>query len=294
VITSEGVEVRPPVNIPSAGGATGGSPTGIVFSASATNFKLPAPNGQPARFIFVGEDGILSAWNGGAGNNAMLIKDNSATAGYTGLALDSADGSTYLYAANFHGGSIDVFDTDFMPVSMTFKDPWLPAGYSPFNIQSVGDRLFVMYAKVGDDGDEEKGAGNGFVDIYNTNGSFLKRFASKGPLNAPWGLAKAPSNFFDNGEEDDDDRQYDNKFGKNAILVGNFGDGKINAYRSDGKLLGVLAKDKHPIVIDGLWALSFVPPTATTIDSTRLYFCAGPRDEQDGLFGYLKKQEKNY
>ncbi|MEP7142883.1 MAG: TIGR03118 family protein [Ferruginibacter sp.] len=294
VYSSEGVEARPPVNIPSPAGPTGGNPTGIVFSGSTSDFKLPAPNNQPARFIFVGVDGVLSAWNGGAGNNAMLIKNNSATSAYTGLAISSADGANYLYAANFRARRIDVFDKDFKPVFMDFKDSWLPGGYSPFNIQALGDKLYVMYAKVGPDGRDQAGLGNGFVDVFNTNGSFVKRFASKGQLNSPWGIAKAPSNFFDDNEDDGDDQQYGKQHGKNAILVGNFGDGKINAYRTDGKFLGVLAKGKYPIVIKGLWALSFVPSTAVGIDSTRLYFTAGPRQERDGLFGYIKKQEKNY
>ncbi|MBC7888115.1 MAG: TIGR03118 family protein [Ferruginibacter sp.] len=294
VYNSEGAQVRPAVNIPSPGGPTGGNPTGVVFSGSTTDFKLPAPNNQPARFIFVGVDGILSAWNGAAGNNAALIKNNSATSAYTGLAIASSNGANYLYAANFRARRIDVFDKDFNPVTMTFKDPGLPAGYSPFNIQQVDDKLYVLYAKVGPTGTDQAGMGNGYVDIFNTNGSFEKRFASKGQLNSPWGIAKAPSNFFDDGEDDEDDSHWKKNYSKNAILVGNFGNGRINAYRSDGKFLGELAKGHSPIIIKGLWAISFVPPTATTLDSTRLYFTAGPRQELDGLFGYLKRELKKY
>ena len=293
VYNSEGVEGRPAVTIPSPSGPTGGNPTGVVFSASTTDFLLPAPNGQPARFIFVGVDGILSAWNGGAGNAAVLIKNNVATASYTGLAISSSNGANYLYAANFKSGKIEVFDKNFDAVNMPFRDYSLPGGYSPFNIQNIDDKLYVMYAKVGPDGRDQPGAGNGFVDIFNTNGTFVKRFISRDQLNAPWGIAQAPSNFFSDGDEDTDDYHYGQQHGKNAILVGNFGNGKINAYRSDGKFLGGLANGKSPIVIDGLWAITFVPPTATTIDSTRLYFAAGPRAEMDGLFGYLKRDAKD-
>lgn len=284
VYNSEGVQLRPPVAIPSPGGPTGGNPTGVVFSGSATDFKLPAPNNQPARFLFVGVDGILSGWNGAAGNNAMLIKNNVATSAYTGLAIATNNGANFLYAANFRARRIDVFDKNFNSVSMPFTDPGLPSGYSPFNIQKVESVLYVMYAKVGPDHRSQAGLGNGYVDIYNTNGMFVKRFASTGQLDAPWGVAKAPATFFEDEVEADDDHQ-------GTILIGNFGNGHINAYRSnDGKFIGGLAQHKSTIVIDKLWAISFVPLTATTIDPNRLYFTAGPDEEKDGLFGYIKKK----
>ncbi|MEO6538409.1 MAG: TIGR03118 family protein, partial [Ferruginibacter sp.] len=247
VYNSEGVQIRPPVAIPSPGGATGGNPTGVVFSSSATDFKLPAPNGQPARFLFVGVDGLLSGWNGTAGNFAVLIKNNVRTSAYTGLAISSNGGANFLYAANFRASRIDVFDKDFNTVSMSFTDPGLPAGYSPFNIQKVEDVLYVMYAKVGPDGRDQAGLGNGVVDIYTTGGMLVKRFVTNGQLDSPWGVAKAPASFFEDDDDADDDMQ-------GAILVGNFGNGRINAYRSDGKFIGELANHKTPIVIDELWA----------------------------------------
>jgi len=299
--TGEGAIVRPPVNIPSPTDTIGGSPTGIVFN-STKGFKLP--NGSNAAFIFVGDDGVLSAWNGPAGNNAFRIKNNWATSSYKGLALAASGGANYLYAADFKTGKIDVWDTTFAPVTwMPFKDPFLPGAYSPFNIQLVGSWLFVQYAKLGADGDEEVGVGNGFVDIFNTDGSFVKRFASRGKLNAPWGIVQAPGSFLDDHDMDDDDSGKDHSSISNSkskdngrkptdpvILVGNFGDGRINAYTLDGKFLGQLQSHKHTIVIDGLWALSFAPSTATAIDPNRLYFTAGPDKETDGLFGYLIKQ----
>ena len=158
-------------------------------------------------------------------------------------------------------------------------DPNLPAGYAPFNIQAVGQQLYVMYAKVDPaEGEEEKGPGLGYVDIYNTDGSFVKRFVSNGQLNAPWGIAWAPAGFFGTDEN-----------AQPAILIGNFGDGHINAYSPNGNFLGQLRAHGNPIVIEGLWAISFPPATATSINPNRLYFAAGPDDEEDGLFGYIVK-----
>ena len=275
VYNSEGLQILPAVSIPSPGGPTGGNPTGVVFNGT-TDFKLA--NGNPARFIFDGLDGIISGWNGGTA--ATKVIDNSATSVYTGLAIAADGGNNFLYAANFRAGRIDVFDKDWMAVNTKpFMDPNLPAGYAPFNIHAVGEQLYVMYAKVNpDEGEEEKGPGLGYVDIYNTDGSFVKRFVSKGQLNAPWGIAWAPAGFFDTDEN-----------AQPAILIGNFGDGHINAYNTEGNFLGQLRAHGNPIVIDGLWAISFAPATATSISPDRLYFTAGPDDEQDGLFGYIIK-----
>ncbi len=280
IYNSEGViQAISPVTIPSPGGPTGGNPTGVVFNGSNTDFILS--NGQAARFIFVGVDGIISGWNGAAGKTGLLIKNNVATSSYTGLAIATDAGNTFLYAANFRARRIDVLDRTFTTVtSKPFIDPFLPAGYSPFNIQAVGDVLYVMYAKVGPDGRDEPGVGNGIVDIYTTSGVLLKRFASKGKLNAPWGVAQATPGFFDTNNTGNDE---------NAILIGNFGDGLINAYSVDGVFLGVLSRDNKPIEIEGLWAISFPPTTATAVDQNRLYFAAGPDKEEDGLFGYLIK-----
>lgn len=275
VYNSEGAQVLPAVSIPSPGGATGGNPTGVVFNGT-TGFKLP--NGNPARFIFDGVDGVISGWNGGAA--AIKVIDNSSTSAYTGLAIATDGGNSFLYAANFRAGKIDVFDKDWAAVNnKPFVDPNLPSGYAPFNIQAVGQQLYVMYAKVDPaKGEEEKGPGLGYVDIYNTDGSFVKRFVSNGQLNAPWGVAWAPAGFFGTDEN-----------AQPAILIGNFGDGHINAYGPDGNFLGQLRAHGNPIVIEGLWAISFPPATATSINPNRLYFAAGPDDEKDGLFGYIVK-----
>jgi len=267
-----GNQVIPPVSIPSASAATGGEPTGIVFNSSATAFVLPG--GGVAKFIFVGDDGVISGWSSGA--SAERVVDNSATSSYKGVAIANDSTGIFLYAANFKQSRIDVFDSSFAAVNKTFGDPDLPEGYSPFNIQNIGGQLYVTYAKLGIDGDEEKGVGLGYVDIYKPDGSLVKRFASQGDLNAPWGIAMAPSGFLDGNSS-------------NVILVGNFGDGYINAYSPDGSLIGKLSSKGTPIVIDGLWGISFAPSSAATIPATRLFFAAGPNDEQNGLFGYIDR-----
>ena len=270
-----GTELRPAVAIPTVGDAmSGGHPSGQVFNSSS-DFKLS--NGNPARFIFAGLDGIISGWNG-APSAETAIDDSPSGAVYTGIALASVEGNNFLYVANFSAGKIDVYDKDWVEVDMPFSDPHLPAGYSPFNIQNVGGKLYVMYAKIGSDGDEVKGAGLGIVDIYWPNGTLGKRFATSGALNAPWGVAAAPPEFWGAGFDV-----------VNAILVGNFGDGRINVYDQSGKFVGPLRSKEKPLEIDGLWGISFAPVTATTVNPGWLYFAAGPDDEADGLFGYITK-----
>ena len=177
---------------------------------------------------------------------------------------------------------------------MEFKDPWLPHGYAPFNIQAVGDWLYVAYAKVADDGEEEAGVGKGLVSIFNTDGSFVKRFGTRDLLNAPWGITAAHKNFFEDPEDEITDNSSsghkdDHVRDSTLILIGNFGDGKINVYTTHGVFIGQLQSHGHAISIEGLWAIGFAPSTST-IDQNRLYFTAGPEDEEDGLFGYLIKK----
>jgi uncharacterized protein (TIGR03118 family) len=282
VYNSEGGTVRPPVNIPSPGGPTGGNPTGVVFNGSNTDFLIPNPTtgSAAARFIFVGVDGQVSAWNSAQGNNAYRVADLSATSAFTGLTTAVNNGVTHLYAADFRAGNIKVWNNAWAPVAMSFTDPNLPSGYSPFNIQSIDNKLYVMYAKVDpEEGEEKTGHGLGFVDVYNPDGSLVKRLISKGKLNAPWGIAKAPGTFF-----------MDNAPMPNVLLVGNFGDGRINVYDMDGDYIGIMKGDGNKLIeIEGLWAIAF-PPAGSGIDPNRLYFAAGPDDEEEGLFGYIIKQ----
>lgn len=272
VFDSAGNDLRPPVNIPSATSSTGGVPTGVVFN-NTSDFMLP--NGNPARFIFVSEDGVVSAWNQGASAERLATVP---AANYKGVTIASSGGKNYLYAANFATAKIDVWDASFKPVtSMPFMDPSLPSGYAPFNIQAIDSWLYVMYAKQGEGGDEAAGAGLGYVDVYAPSGTLVSRFASKGTLNAPWGIAQAPAGFLGNNSQ------------AGSILIGNFGDGKINVYNSTGKYQGQLQANGKTLVINGLWGLAFPPSTAANIDHHHLYFAAGPNEENDGLFGYITK-----
>jgi uncharacterized protein (TIGR03118 family) len=205
--------------------------------------------------------------------------DNSASgAVYKGLAIGANSSGDFLYAANFAQGRIDVFDGTFAPTSLagSFTDPNLPSGYAPFNIQNLGGSLFVTYAvKIGND--DIPGVGNGIVDVFDLNGNLSRRLISNGVLNSPWGLALAPPDF---GEF------------SNALLVGNFGDGKINAFDPNAPdptnaLLGTLSDSNgNPIVIDGLWGLIF-GNGGNGGDKNLLYFTAGADGETHGLFGSL-------
>jgi uncharacterized protein (TIGR03118 family) len=267
-----------PVNIPNPALPTGGNPTGVVFNGTS-DFVLPT--GGPARFIFVGVDGVVSAWNGAQGHFAFK-KFTVPSSAFTGLATGTNGAMNLLYAANFRANMINVWDGSWNAVPMPFMDPNIPAGYAPFNIQNIGGSLYVTYAKVGADGRSEAGVGKGFVDIYRTDGTLIKRFASKGNLNAPWGVAMAPAGWL----KDQDEMEGGNN-AEPVILVGNFGDGRINAFSADGKYLGQIRGTKgHALVIDGLWAITFAPATST-IDPNRLYFAAGPDLEADGLFGFI-------
>ena len=274
-----------PVHIPNPVLPEGGNPTGIVFNPTA---EFVLPTGGPARFIFVGVDGVLSAWNGAQGNHAFR-KAVVPLSAFTGLTMGTNAGMNLLYAANFRARRIDVWNGSWNPVSLPFTDPNLPAGYSPYNIQNIGGWLYVAYAKVAADGRSEAGVGKGFVDIYTTAGLLVKRFASGGTLNAPWGLTMAPASFFDH---DQNEMEEGNNHGPSHqfFLVGNFGDGRINAYRDDGKFMGQLRGNHKELVIEGLWALVF-PPSTSTIDPNRLYFAAGPDDETEGVFGYVVPDE---
>lgn len=272
----EGAQVFAPVQIPSPAGPTGGTPTGQVVNTSSPDFILP--NGVAASFIFANLDGVISAWNPQAGNKAIVVINNVGQAVYTGLALAiDKGGVSLLYAANALKGTVDVFDAAFRPVTnRPFVDPSLPAGYVPFNVKALGDFIFVTYTKVGPDGRALAQEGNGVVNVFTKAGVFTRRFTEAGKLNAPWGVAVAPASFFSGKDAQD------------AILVGNFRDGKINAYTPEGKLISQLKVNNKVVAIDGLWEITF-PPATSTIDKNRLYFTAGPVNETDGLFGYLIK-----
>ena len=274
IYNKDGMTLRPPVTIPLPPGSFGGSPTGVVYN-STTDFMIwSGKQSNPSKFIFATEDGTIAAW--GSGNTAVIVADRSSfNAVYKGIAMAQDGSDNFLYATNFHESKIDVFDKNFTYVTgKPFVDPGIPIGFAPFNIRNIGGWLYVTYAKQKPGKhDDQAGPGNGFITIFRPDGSKIKRFACLGPLNSPWGIVQDKEGF---GMET-----------SNAILVGNFGDGRINVYNDDGRFLGPLKDDGHAIHIDGLWALENDVPLA---DHDQLFFTAGPVEESHGIFGYLKKR----
>jgi len=280
----DGTKVGLTVVIPAPTMPTGGTPTGTVFNTTQSDFKVSnGTSSAKALFLFASEDGTILGWNPGiGGNNATIAVDNSAVpdsadgAVYKGLTLGSVGTKNYLYATNFRSGAVDVFDAGFHQVTLagSFVDASLPSGFAPFGIENIGGQIFVTYAM--QDvfrHDDVKGPGHGFVDIFNTDGTFVRRFASRGTLNSPWGLAMSPSTF---GNFHGD------------VLVGNFRDGRINAFTPAGVLRGQLKSEtSEPIVIDGLWGLRFGNGGAGG-DPSMLFFAAGINGEHDGLFGSIQ------
>jgi uncharacterized protein (TIGR03118 family) len=269
------------VTIPPVSGTDHGVPTGIVFnlgaSPTSTDF-LVAGAGTAARFLWATEDGGIAAWAGGASATIKFAATDGAV--YKGLAMAGDGGSHFLiYAADFHNGKIDVIDSTFAKVTepgrFAFADPTLPAGFNPFNIVNIQGDLYVAYAlKEADGNDEVAGPGLGFVDVFDADGFLIRRVVSGGKLNAPWGMARAPAGF--------------GKFSNN-LLVGNFGDGTINAYDlKNGTFAGQLRTTKGQVLtIDGLWGIAFgngfqQQPTDT------LFFAAGPDHEGHGLYGKIE------
>jgi uncharacterized protein (TIGR03118 family) len=290
---------RPTVSIPPPTGATGsGTPTGNVYNSASLSkpneFVITAgKKSGPSVFMFATEDGTISGWNQNVDqNSAVLAADRSnATnssgdmgAVYKGLAIGTNNDHTYIYATNFRFGTIEMFDANFKLVK-SFTDTKIasncPAAgqcYSPFGIQNIGGKLYVTFAlqKVGKH-DDAAGAGNGFVDVFNTNGKLIKRLIAHGNLNSPWGLARAPGNF--------------GQF-SGHLLVGNFGDGTINAYdlgsgSFDGQMKNASGK---AIQINGLWGIAFGNGEQAG-KRNELFFTAGIGDELHGLFGMIKSSD---
>ena len=291
--TSNGTALPQVVTIPPPAGSPAGTtaaPTGNVLNTTSDFVIRAGHRSGPATFVFATEDGTLSGWNPQVSpNDAILAADKSASgAVYKGLALGSNARGHFLFATNFHAGTVDVFDKHFHQVHLagSFVDPQLPPppigspGFAPFGIQNIGGNLFVTYAlqKPGQH-DDMAGPGNGFVDVFDTDGHMLRRFASRRTLNSPWGMAVAPDDF---GQFSD------------ALLVGNFGDGRINAFnRTTGAFLGQLSNPAgQPITIDGLWGLTF-RKAGDEDDANTLFFAAGINDEADGLFGTLQPADSD-
>lgn len=266
----------------------GGAPTGQVFNGTGSLTDFLVTDGtttKPSVFIFASEAGQITGWNPQVGGGPpSLTAENgfNATDGaiYKGLAIEKVGTANFLFATDFHNGKIDVIDGQFHKVDLgaggfeNFTDPNLPQGFAPFGIAAIDHKLYVSYAKQDADAEDDvSGKGNGFIDVFETNGHFDGRLVTRGDLNSPWGMVKAPASFGDFG---------------NALLVGNFGDGRIHAFDpSTGKELGTLGSSpSHPIVIEGLWGLAFGNGVSAG-DANSLYFAAGPDDETHGLFGKI-------
>jgi uncharacterized protein (TIGR03118 family) len=270
------------VTIPGGRAATNdnSSPAGQVFNGTS-GFVVTTPAGSgPAPFIFDSESGQITAWNPAAdpitaGKSTASLEFSSPTAVFKGLAIATTDSGTFLYAANFNAGTVDVFNSSFQPVHLfgNFHDPFQRKNFAPFGIQEIHGLIYVAYAEQdAAKHDDVAGQGKGFVDIFTTDGLFVRRLTTGGVLNAPWGMVQAPAGFGNFAGD---------------LLVGNFGNGKINAFdpitgRFEGQMLNAMGK---PLVIDGLWALRF--GTATQGGTGTLLFSAGPNNQVDGLIGSL-------
>jgi len=260
------------------GSAEPGHPTGIVYSGGSDFVVTKGTNSGPSRFIFATEDGTIAGWSSTVDlNNAITVVANSGAGTiYKGLALVGNGTVDQIFVTDFHNNKVETYDGTFAPIptGTRFVDPDMPDGYAPFGISNIGDQLYVTFAlQDADAHDDVPGAGHGFVDVFDTNGNFVKRFASQGALDSPWGVVKAPLLF---GEF------------SLAILVGNFGDGKINAYsESTGAMLGTLSTPTgDPIVIDGLWGMAF-GNGFNNQPTNVLFFAAGPDSEAHGVYGKI-------
>jgi len=261
------------VTIPTASGTGTGTPTGTVYNASTSDFKVHL---QPTPFLFCTEDGTVSGWY--AGSQAYVAINNNDGAVYKGMAIAQVSGVNYLYVANFHAGTVETYNGSFTAHSFgsnAFVDTSIPAGFAPFNIQNIGNgKLVVTYAKQdAEKHDDVPGAGNGYIDVYDTSGNLQLRMAHVVFNNSPWGIVVAPQSFQGFGGD---------------LLIGNFGSGGITAYNlSNGNFIGnMLNANDIPVQIDGLWALAF--GNGDTGGPTNvLYFASGPYGEAHGIFGKI-------
>jgi len=272
IYDAEGMTLMPSITIPGGGAAIAeGHPTGMVYNTTAS-FVLPE-SGEVAEFIFATENGTIAAW--ASGPSAVTVADRSSEgAVYKGVTFaKTLSSGNFLYATDFKNARVDVFNSNFEYQSaIQFVDPDMPAGFAPFNIKAIDGLLYVTYAKqLGpDNADDEAGPGNGYVNIFTPNGTFVMRFASNGSLNSPWGIAQTAGL-------------------QKSILIGNFGNGRISVFTSDGRFKSFLQTDGGgvPVEVEGLWAIEFPKENLEGEAHNRLYFTAGPDDEEHGLFGYL-------
>jgi uncharacterized protein (TIGR03118 family) len=254
---------------------TGEVPTGAVFNDTGAFVVTNGVDSGPAFFLFSSESGYITGWNPAVSPTVAQPGFVLSGAVFKGLAIAVTPSGPRLYATDFHNGRVVVLNENFQPISVPggFSDPALPPGFAPFGIENLGGLIFVTYAKQDAAAEDDvAGKGNGFVDVYDPDGTLLRHFAAGKPLDSPWGLALAPTDFGEAG---------------GALLVGNFGDGRVNAYDpASGSFLGSLGDERgKKLGIDGLWALKFGNGVIRT--SETLLFTAGPEGETHGLFGAL-------
>jgi uncharacterized protein (TIGR03118 family) len=284
----EGVAQPLVVSVTGAGGEAA-APTGIV-SNTGSSFVVSSGGAQgPAFFIFASEDGTISGWNANvpppvppatrSTTTVVMVDESGDDAVFKGLAIASTSSGDRLYATDFRNARVEVFDGSFAPVSTSggFVDPSIPAGYAPFGIRAINGTIYVTYALRDEEGEDDvPGKHHGFVNAFTPDGVLLRRVASEGKLDSPWGLALAPEDGF-------------GRFG-GKLLVGNFGDGHIIGYSVGGASQGdggaYLTGKGGRITIDGLWGIDFGNDAAAGPSNT-LFFAAGPNDEEDGLFGRI-------
>jgi len=262
---------------------TNGSPTGTVISTTGAvdglvynptnNFIIPLTT-SPATLLTSTEDGTIEAWNPAVSPNSTVVVANSSNVPFPGVYKGLAITSTNLYAADFANSRIDTFDSSFnLLTGFPFSDPTIPPGFAPFNIVYLNGVLYVLYAlqtPTNPPHDDRSGPGNGFVNVFDTNGNFLRRLISRGYLNSPWGFISYSLP--------------DKCHHKSVFLIGNFGDGTISAYDHKGKFLGKLEDHKCvDIIIDGLWGLANGSTPKT------IFFASGPNGENNGLVGSIVK-----
>jgi uncharacterized protein (TIGR03118 family) len=258
---------------PATSAAPHGTPAGTVSNPDTSLFMIP--NSGSATFLFGTLDGSIAAWNASTPQAVTVVNNSSAKAAYTDIALDTNATGTFLLAANFAAGTVDVFDSTFKSAKLAggFSDPNIPKGYSPFGIHSIGKNVYVTYAEPDPTtGRETVGAGLGYIDLFDDNGNLIQRAISQGNLNAPWGMALAPASFGGFGGD---------------LLVGNFGDGVINVYDpTHFSLLGQIQDASgNPIANLGLWELIFGQNGVG--DPNTLYISAGINNEKDGVFAAI-------
>ncbi len=279
------------IAIPASAAGVPANPTGQVYNGSGGFLIRTSAGQESALFIFDGEGGTIAAWAGGSGAAAVTVYDDGVANGanhavYKGLALGTVSGATFLYATDLHNNKVDVFDANFTkPAAMQgkFVDPTMPSGFVPFGIVALNDQLYVSYTKQdAAKHDETTGTGLGYVDVFDFSGNFVSRFASAGALNAPWGMAIAPAGF---GSLAGD------------LLIGNFGDGKINIFAPNGTALAtsmgpLSVTNGGTITIPGLWSLVFGNGDADK-PLTTLFYTAGFADQTDGVFGSIATTTTN-